>query len=382
MSIYLDHNATSSLHPEVLEAMLPYLSNPVGNASSLHSAGRMARSAIETARAQVAELVNSSPNAVIFTSGGSEANNLLLKGYTDVHNPLPLISSEIEHPSVLEPLLQQQQAGYSVIRLKSDSDGQIDLGQARCVLQKNKPQLISTMLANNETGVIQPVQAIMALIDSGSCIRHTDATQAIGKIQVDMAALGVDALTMSAHKFRGPQGIGALVVKGKPRHALISGGAQEKSRRAGTENVAMIVGMGKAAQIARLEIDHKRHHLEQLRNLLESRLTAIPGAIIFGSKAQRLPNTTYFSIPYYHGETLLMELDRAGFALASGSACHSEVTKASHVLTAMGIDDNLALNAVRVSFGSSNRLQEVESLVTKLLELVNRLPAVMRQAAV
>ena len=382
MAIYLDHNATSSLHPEVLESMLPYLSNPVGNPSSLHSAGRMARSAIETARAQVAELVKSPPNTVIFTSGGSEANNLLLKGFTDVNNPQPLISSEIEHPSVLEPLLQQQRSGFSVIRIKSDNNGQIDLEEASSVLQNNKPQLISTMLANNETGVIQPVQTLMAMTDSTSCLRHTDATQAIGKIDVDMSVLGVDALTMSAHKFRGPQGIGALVVKGKPKQVLISGGAQEKYKRAGTENVAMIVGMGKAAQIAMLEIEHKRHHLEQLRNLLESRLATIPGVVIFGSKAQRLPNTTYFSIPYYHGETLLMELDRVGFALASGSACHSEVTKASHVLTAMGIADNLALNAVRVSFGSTNTLQEVESLVTKLQELVNKLPAVIRQAAV
>ena len=362
--------------------MLPYLSNPVGNASSLHSAGRMARSAIDTARAQVAELVNSSPNTVIFTSSGSEANNLLLKGYADSNNPQPLISSEIEHPSVLEPLLQQQEAGYSVIRLKPDINGVIDLEEARLVLQDNKPQLISTLLANNETGVIQPVQTLMAMTDSATCLRHTDATQAIGKRQVDMRELGVDALTMSAHKFRGPQGVGALVVKGKPKQTLISGGAQEKYRRAGTENVAMIVGMGKAAQIAMLEIEQKRHHLEQLRDLLESRLKSIPGVVTFGSKAERLPNTTYFSIPYFHGETLLMELDRAGFELASGSACHSEVTKASHVLTAMGIENNLALNAVRVSFGSTNTLQEVEALVTKLQQLVNKLPAVIRQAAV
>ncbi len=381
MSIYLDHNATSSLHPEVLEAMLPFLNNPVGNASSLHSAGRMARSVIETARAQVAALVNSSPDSVIFTSSGSEANNLLIKGYTDPSNPQPLISSLIEHPSVLEPLIQQQSA-YSVIHLAPNSHGEIDLKAARLVLKNNQPQLISTLLANNETGVIQPVQALMAMVDSPTCLKHTDATQAIGKLKVDMRKLGVDAISMSAHKFRGPQGVGALVVKRKLKQALISGGVQEKYRRAGTENVAMIVGMGKAAQIAMLEIEHKQHHLILLRDLLESKLASIPGAVIFGARAKRLPNTTYFSIPYYHGETLLMELDRAGFALASGSACHSEVTKASHVLTAMGIEDSLALNAVRVSFGSTNTLQDVESLVAKLRELVNKLPAVIRQAAV
>jgi len=168
----------------------------------------------------------------------------------------------------------------------------------------------------------------------------------------------------------------------KPRQALISGGEQEKGRRAGTENVAMIVGMGKAARIAALEIEHKRHHLSQLREVLESRLATLPGVVVFGQEAERLPNTTYFSLPYYHGETLLMELDRAGFALASGSACHSEVTRASHVLSAMGVNDSLALNAIRVSFGMSNTLQEVDALVSKLQDLINRLPAIIRQAAV
>jgi len=184
------------------------------------------------------------------------------------------------------------------------------------------------------------------------------------------------------HKFQGPQGIGALIANRKPGQVLISGGEQEKNRRAGTENVAMIVGMGKAAQIAALELQHKRHHLSQLREVFESRLATISGVVIFGQDAERLPNTTYFSLPYYYGETLLMELDRAGFSLASGSACHSEVTKASHVLSAMGVDDNLALNAIRASFGMSNTLQEVDAFVLKLQDLINKLPSIIRQAAV
>ena len=382
MQTYLDHNATSPLHPEVIEAILPYLNNAVGNASSLHSAGRLARSAIETARGQVAGLVNCAAESVVFTSGGSEANNLLLKGYLDPADSRPIISTEIEHPSVLQPLLQLEQSGHQVIRLKSDSSGQVDLKAARSILAENEPQILSIMLANNETGVLQPVQQLVQLTDPDRCLTHTDATQVVGKLPVDMKQLGVDALTLSGHKLQGPQGIGALIVNRKPRQVLISGGAQEKYRRAGTENVAMIVGLGKAAQIAALEMQQKRHHLLQLREVLESRLAAIPGVIIFGYDAERLPNTTYFSLPYYHGETLLMELDREGFALASGSACHSEVTKASHVLTAMGIDESLALNAVRVSFGMSNTLQEVDALVSKLQDLIDKLPAVIRQAAV
>ena len=382
MQTYFDHNATSPLHPEVLEAILPYLNNTVGNASSLHSAGRAARSAIETARGQVAELVNCSTDSVIFTSGGSEANNLLLKGFLDPTDARPVISSEIEHPSVLEPLLQLEQCGHQVIRLKSESSGKVDLKAARPVLRVNDPQILTVQLANNETGVLQPVQQLVELIDPGRCLTHTDATQVVGKLPLDMKQLGVDALTLSAHKMQGPQGIGALIVNHKPRQVLISGGEQEKNRRAGTENVAMIVGLGKAAQVARLEMQQKGHHLLQLRELFESKLEAIPGVVIFGRESARLPNTTYFSLPYYHGETLLMELDRSGFALASGSACHSQVNKASHVLTAMGVDEGLALNAVRASFGMSNTLQEVDALVSKLQDLINKLPAVIRQAAV
>jgi len=382
MQTYFDHNATSSLHPEVLGAMLPYLSNPTANASSLHKPGRLARSAIELARGQVAELVNSTPECVIFTSGGSEANNLLFKGYVDADDQRPVVSSEIEHPSVLQPLLQLEQSGYRVIRLKVKTSGQVDLEAAQVMLNENNPQIFSVMLANNETGVLQPVQELVHLIESEDCLTHSDATQAVGKLPIDMKQLGLCALTLSAHKFQGPQGIGALIVNRKPRLVLISGGEQERNRRAGTENVAMIVGMGKAARIAALEIEHKRHYLSQLREMFESKLATIPGVVVFGQGVERLPNTTYFALPYYHGETLLMELDRAGFALASGSACHSEVTKASHVLEAMSVNDDLALNAVRASFGMSNTLQEVDALVSKLQDLIIKLPAIIRRVAV
>jgi cysteine desulfurase len=381
MSIYLDHNATSPMHPEVIEAMMPFLQNPVGNPSSLHSFGRMARSAVESARAEVAQLLGCDSAAVIFTSGGTEANNLLLKGYVDRGSKRPVISSRIEHSSVLEPLRQLQSEGVEVILLDSGPDGQVDLEAARPLVENSDAQLLSIIYANNETGVIQPLQALVEMVDRETCLIHSDATQAIGKIPLDLSQMAIDAVSFSAHKLRGPQGVGALVVNSKPRQLLISGGDQENRRRGGTENVAGIVGLGKAAQMARLEMDHKHHHLTQLRDAFEAMLADIPGSIVFGQQAPRLPNTTYFALPYYHGETLLMELDRAGFALSSGSACHSAVTEPSHVLKAMGVDDNLALNAVRVSFGMDNSLQDAEQLAARLQQLVDSLPAVIRQAA-
>lgn len=382
MAVYLDHNATSPMHPEVADAILPYLRSPTGNPSSLHSFGRMARSAVDSARAEVAALFNCESDAVIFTSGGTEANNLLLKGYLDSMDPRPIVSSEIEHPSILEPLAQLRDRGHAVVLMKSDAQGRVDLNLAREVLARADAQMLSIIYANNETGVIQPVAELAAMVDRERCLVHSDVTQAVGKLPLNMAQLDLDALSFSAHKLQGPQGIGALVARRKPHDVQISGGDQEKNRRAGTENVALIVGLGKAAQIARLEIEQKQHHFQQLRDRFETRLAAIPGSLVFGQQAQRLANTIYFALPYYHGETLLMELDRAGFALSSGSACHSEVDRPSHVLKAMGIDDTLALNAIRVSFGMNNSLQDVDRLVTTLENLVNKLPAVIRQAAV
>ncbi|MCP4983700.1 MAG: cysteine desulfurase [Gammaproteobacteria bacterium] len=382
MPVYFDHNATSPMHPQVADALIPFLQNPTGNPSSLHSYGRMARSAVESARAEVAMLLGCSSDDVIFTSGGTEANNLLLKGFVEQQCDSPIVSSEIEHPSIIEPLMQLRSDGYDVILLKPDQNGVVDLEAASSVLTGVTPQLLSIIYANNETGVIQPLEALSTMVDHESCLIHSDATQAVGKIPINLSQPGIDAISFSAHKLGGPQGVGALVVRRKPNRLLISGGDQENKRRGGTENVAGIVGLGKAVQIARLEMEQKQHHLEKLRNAFEAGLQSIPDSVIFGQRVARLPNTTYFALPYYHGETLLMELDRAGFALASGSACHSAVTEPSHVLKAMGVDDSLALNAVRVSFGMQNKLQEVEMLVTKLQQLVNKLPAVVRRVAV
>ena len=382
MPVYLDHNATSPMHEAVSAAMQPFLQNPVGNPSSLHSFGRMAKSALESARAEIALLVGCDPAEVVFTSGGTEANNLALKGFVDSGIDAAVVSSRIEHPSILEPLKQLRSCGSDVILLDPGSEGRIDADAAIARIGQVRPQLVSIMYANNETGVIQPIDEIANAVDRQACLVHSDATQAIGKLPLDLSRSSIDAISFSAHKIGGPQGVGVLVSRRKPRQVQISGGPQEGGRRGGTENVAGIVGLGKAAEIARLEMAAREHHLRGLRDLLESRLVAIPGCVIFGRQAARLPNTTFFAIPYYHGETLIMELDRAGFALASGSACHSAVTEPSHVLEAMGVDVELALNAVRVSFGTGNSVEDVDRLVNKIQQLIDNLPEVIRRMAV
>ena len=381
MSVYFDHNASSTLLPEVLEAMLPLMSGSHGNASSLHGSGRLLRSAIESARARVAQLVAVEPRQVIFTSGGTEANNLALKGAVDACARPVLMSSPIEHASLLEPLRQLQGKGARVAFMQVLETGVVDADQAAALIDEQQPEWLSLQAANNETGVLQPVARIAALARERGLRRlHCDATQMAGKLPLDFAALGVDMMTLSAHKFGGPQGVGALVVRPDLRlEPLLAGGPQEQGRRAGTENAALIAGFGKACELAANDLPERQAFLLELRTRFEARLKEIAGVVIFGEAAERLPNTSFFAIPYYHGETLLMELDKAGFALASGSACHSEVTRPSHVLTAMGVDEDLALNAVRVSFGMENSLQQVDRLIEALQQLINRLPAAVRQ---
>lgn len=361
--------------------MLPFLREPAANASSLHAPGRMARSAIEQARSKVAELLDCPPAWVIFTSGATEANNLLLKGFVNPEDTRPVIGSAVEHPSIADTLLQLQRSGHQVAWLPANADGQVDLQASAPMIEQLNPQIVSVIAANSETGVIQPVSGLAALVDRDSCLLHSDMTQVAGKLPITMKSLQIDAASLSAHKLMGPQGIGALAVNRKPRSALICGGGQEKNRRSGTENVSMIVGFGKAAEIAMLEIETRQRHLTSLRNRFEKAIKQISGTVIFGEQAGRLPNTCYFAIPWYHGESLLMELDKSGFALASGSACHSEVTKPSHVLTAMGIDDTLALNAVRVSFGITNTVDDVDAVIGRIHQLVDSLPLAMRRAA-
>jgi cysteine desulfurase len=383
MSVYLDHNASAPLHPEVLDAMLPFLKTSYGNASSLHQSGRFLRSAIESARQQVAKLVNADAANIIFTSGGTEANNLAIKGFVAELQNSRIMCSSIEHASVLEPVKQVATMGGAIAYLPVNVDGVVEVAESVSLIAENSPDLVSLQLANNETGAIQPVKQLFEQTLSAKPLLHTDATQAVGKIEVDIKDLNADLLTLSGHKFQGPQGCGVLVLNNKAsvNQPLQSGGPQESRRRAGTENVALLVGLGKAAQLAQINLQERKAYLLELRRYFEQQLQEISGVHIFSDNCERLPNTSYFSIPYYHGETLLMQLDQAGFELASGSACHSAVTQPSHVLKAMGVDETLALNAVRVSFGSDNTYQQIDQLIALLHSLINQVPANFRRAA-
>jgi len=373
---YFDHNATTRVDDEVMEAMLPYFQQEYGNASSRHAQGITARRAIDKAREQVAEAVGVQPVQVIFTSGGSEANNLFIRGAADQHRTGHIAISAIEHPCILKPaqaLLQQLDAQWTLQRFAVNRFGQVDTDAAREAMAEHRPTLVSVMLANNETGVIQDVAAIAKIGRAhGACV-HTDAVQGLGKIPVDFDALKVHALTLSAHKVYGPKGAAALIVdKRLLLKPLIYGGGHENGLRSGTENVPAIVGFGKACELAVKRQEVNAQHFESLRERLEQGLVEM-GAVIFGAGAKRIPNTCYFAIPDIEGDTLVVKLDKAGFAVASGAACSSVNPGQSHVLEAMQVDPLLARCAVRVSLGSSNTLSQVEAFLKALNEIVDGL---------
>lgn len=371
MSLYLDHNATTPVDRRVVEAMLPYLQEHYGNPSSLYRRGRFARHAIETAREQVAQLVNAHPTQVIFTSGGSEANNLAIRGA--VPGLRRLAVSAVEHASVLESARAVMRQGSELDLIEVDASGRVtEVAMARVLVAR--PQLVSVMAANNETGVVQDLQSLAAQADAEGALFHTDAVQAAGKMALNFRALGVQMMTLSAHKLYGPKGIGALVCDGRVELTpQVVGGGQEHGRRSGTENVAAIVGFGRAAELARSELDARQAHLHGLRQSLELQLDQMEGAVIFARQALRLPNTVFLAIPGIDGEALLMELDRVGIELSSGSACDSQKIGPSHVLMAMGIDESLARCAIRVSFGRDNSETDVTTLVAALKQQVRAL---------
>lgn len=376
--VYLDHNATTPLDTRVLEAMLPWLREQYGNASSRHEYGRAARRAIDEARQQVAAAVGAHPTEIIFTSGGSEANNLFIKGAATMRREqgrFPGIAiSAIEHPCVREPARQLAKAGGHLREIAVDTAGRIDQDDFRQALTQ-RPAIVSVMLANNETGVVQEIEALTRAAHGSGAWFHSDAVQALGKLPVDFRALnaaGLHALTLSAHKLGGPKGAGALVLdKRIELMPQIAGGGQERGLRSGTENVAALAGFGEACRLISERLD-KMAGLHLLRATLETGLRA-QGAVIFGDTAERLPNTLYFALPEIEGDTLVGKLDRAGFAVASGAACSSAQPEPSHVLKAMGVPDALSRGAVRVSLGPDNTAQQVRDFLAVLSETLFQL---------
>ena len=367
---YFDHNATTPVDDRVLAAMLPFLTSFYGNPSSLYRQGRIVRSAIDTAREHVAALVDAPTSQIVFTSGGTESNNLALAALSPQGK---LAVSAVEHPSITEPALRLQRQGARLSIIAVDADGLITQA-AIDRLVKDKPALVSIMLANNETGVIQDLAPLARQLSANGSTVHTDAVQALGKIPVSFKQLGVHLMSLSSHKLYGPKGCGALVFdKAVAINPVLLGGGQEQDLRAGTENVAAIVGFGKAAELAKTELAQRSAQLLALRTLLEEGLSTLPGLTVFAKQANRLPNTVQFGIPNIDGEMLLMKLDQKGVAVSSGSACASGGNIPSPVLMAMGVEAGLAQSAIRVSLGVTNT-------PTEIFEFINLLKALVCQA--
>lgn len=368
-SLYLDHNATAPLRPEAMAAVNAALAL-TGNASSVHGFGRAARRLIEEARQSVAAFAGAAPAGVVFTSGGTEANNLALSGHGGPGGGGILVSAG-EHPSVLNAAPQAQ-------RLALLPDGRLDLAALSAALKAAQstaqaPILVSVMWANNETGVLQPVREIAEIIHRHAALFHCDAVQAAGKLPLAMAETGIDFMSLSAHKIGGPQGVGALVLApGRQVAALLRGGGQEKSYRAGTENLPGIAGFGAAARAAKAALP-RQQELAQLRDRLETGLRGLaPEVRIFGAEAPRLANTSCFGVPALKAETQVMALDLAGVAVSAGSACSSGKVEPSHVLEAMGASAAEAATAIRVSFGWDSRAADVDDFLAAWAALYSR----------
>lgn len=374
--IYLDHNATTPLHPKVLEVMLPYYKDFFGNPSTIYSFGQEARKATDEAREKVADLIGASPQEIIFTSGGTEADNLALKGVVSAlkRKEKHIITSSVEHHAVLSTCQYLEKRGVRVTYLPVDEYGRLDPGEVEEAIT-DETILISIIHTSNEVGTIEPISEIGEIARKFGIYFHTDAVQTIGKIPINVKKLKIDLLSLSGHKFYGPKGIGALYVrKGTRIHPLIHGGHQERRRRAGTENVAAIVGLGKAAEIASREMEKESKYVISLRNRLEEKIREkIDYIHLNGHPTQRLPNTLNISFKFIEGESLILNLDLKGIAASTGSACTSESLEPSHVLSAMGIPPEVAQGSIRFSLGRDNSKEEIDYTVENLVEIVGRL---------
>ena len=375
--IYLDNAASTQIHEDVLESMLPYLKEQYGNASSIHRYGRLAHKAIEKARKQIAQLINADPSEILITSGGTESNNTVLRGIpvNDLNNQI--ITSLIEHDAILEPCKQLTETGLNIDYLPVDKFGTIDPSELKNHLSE-KTCLVSIMFGNNEVGTVQRISEISKLCNERNIPFHTDAVQAVGKIPIDVKELGIDLLSISSHKLHGPKGIGALFIKnGIKINPVILGGGQEHGLRSGTENVANIVGFGKACEIAQNNLDENMTYVRKLRDLLVDRvLEEITEVTLNGDPKSRLPNNAHFTFLGVNGEDLIIKLDEYGIAASTGSACSVNTQRASHVLQAMGFSHEQITGSLRLTMGIFNNENEIKQTVVSLKKIVEELRSV------
>jgi cysteine desulfurase len=377
-TVYLDHNATTPVAPEVINSMLPFFKDEWGNPSSLHTVGNRAKRALDQARESVAALIGASDSSeIVFTSGGTESNNLALRGGATAMRKLSrIIISQVEHAAILEPVDGLEEEGFSISRIPVDQVGALDREMLKQVLEEsNDPVLASFMWANNETGVIFPVDELAIMVKNADGVFHTDAVQAVGKMPINVQNTPVDLLSLSGHKLYAPKGIGALFVRrGTRLKSQNKGGHQERSRRGGTENVPYIVGLGKACEMAKQRLEEDALKLSQLRDRLEQGiLAACDCAVVNGAGSTRLPNTSNISFDHLEGEAVLLMLDDRGICVSTGSACQSGSIEASHVLKAMQLKTSLLQGAIRFSVGRNTTEAEVDRLIRVMPDIVNRL---------
>jgi cysteine desulfurase len=377
MRVYFDYNATSPVAPEVLETMARVTRDTFGNASSVHHFGQQAKAVIDEARSAVAALVNGDPSEVVFTAGGTESDNFALRGAAEALEPTGrrhLVASAIEHEAVLNTLRALARRGWRTTLLPVDPSGIVAVDRVREAIADDTA-MVSVMQANNEIGTIQPVADLAAIAHEHGALMHTDAVQTAGKVAVDARALGVDLLSLSAHKFNGPKGVGALWIKRGTRiQPIVTGGKHERNRRAGTENVPAIAGMGVAAALARNKLQDQETRVGRLRDRLEAGiLREVTGTVVNGAMGPRVPNTTNISFDRVEAESLLIALDLEGVAVSTGSACSSGSLEPSHVLRAMGLPPHRTQNSLRFSLGAYSTEQEVDRVVEILPRLVEKL---------
>ncbi len=374
--IYVDNAATTKISPEVIESMLPYLKEDYGNPSSIYSLGRESRKAVESAREQVAKAINSETSEIYFTSGGSESDNWAVKGvaFANEKKGKHIITTSIEHHAVLHTCKYLEKYGFEITYLPVKSNGIVDIEVLKKAIRKDTI-LISIMFANNEIGTIQPIKEIGAIAKEKGIYFHTDAVQAVGQVPINVKDLNIDLLSLSAHKFNGPKGVGALYIrKGVNISNMIHGGSQERNMRAGTENVASIVGMGKAIEITTKDIEKKNTYLLGLRDtLIKGLLDTIPDTILNGDKVDRLPNNVNICFKYIEGESILLMLDSLGVCASSGSACTSGSLEPSHVLLAIGLPHEIAHGSLRLTLSKENTQKDIEYILEILPPIIEKL---------